>query len=192
MKRAGLTALTLLAWFAGVAALILREEPAASGNERADAAIVLGAALRPDGTPSPVFAGRLEHAVQLLRTGRVRRLVLTGGKGEGLLQSEAAAGRAWAIARAVPAAAILIEERSHTTRQNLVEARSLMTRARLRTAFIVSDPLHLPRSLRMARGLGLRAQAAPTPSSRYRSWRTRLPFLARESFFLTGYWLTGR
>jgi uncharacterized SAM-binding protein YcdF (DUF218 family) len=57
---------------------------------------------------------------------------------------------------------------------------------------LVSDPLHLPRALRMARDVGIDAQPSPTPTSRYRSWWARSSFLLRESFFLSGYWLTGR
>lgn len=190
MKRLAILGLAPLAWFAGVAGLIVLEEPRSAARQ-ADVAIVLGAALGAGGKPSPVFEGRLEHAAMLYRKGSVRRLLFTGGRGKGMQRSEAGAARDWAVLRGVPASAILIEERSRTTWQNLDEAREVMARARLRTALIVSDPLHLPRALRMARDLGIRAEPSPTASSRYRSVRTRIPFLGRESFFLTGYWLSG-
>jgi uncharacterized SAM-binding protein YcdF (DUF218 family) len=105
--------------------------------------------------------------------------------------AEAEVARKWALARRIPAAAIRIETRSRTTHQNLVEARAIMRAEGLRTALIVSDPLHLPRAMRMARDLGIDARPGPATTSRYRSGWTRLPFLLRESFFLTGYWLTG-
>ena len=41
----------------------------------------------------------------------------------------------------------------------------------------------------MARDLGLDAHPAPTPTSRYRSWRTRAGFLGREVFFYATYLL---
>lgn len=180
----------VLGWFAYVATLIIREEPLLAGGQ-ADVAIVLGAAVRGEGTPSPVFEGRLEHGLSLVQRGHVRKLLLTGGRGEGMLVSEAAAGRRWAEARGLGPGVILVEERSRTTRQNLVEARRVMQQNGLATALIVSDPLHLPRAMRMAKDLGIEARPSPTTSSRYRSGKTRLPFLARESFFLTAYWLTG-
>jgi vancomycin permeability regulator SanA len=46
---------------------------------KADAAIVLGNAVRADGRPGPILEGRLEHAVALYRAGRVRAIIFTGG-----------------------------------------------------------------------------------------------------------------
>src|SRR5215210_7062902 len=43
----------------------------------ADAIVVLGAAQY-DGRPSPLFAARLDHAVELYRSGVAPRLILTG------------------------------------------------------------------------------------------------------------------
>lgn len=121
----------------------------------------------------------------------MQRLLFTGGRGEGMKRSEAQAARQWALRRGVPPARILLEERSRTTRQNLLEAREVMRSAGVRSALVVSDPLHLPRAMRMAKDLGLAARPSASATSRYRSWRSRLPFLAREAFFLTTYWLTG-
>jgi uncharacterized SAM-binding protein YcdF (DUF218 family) len=87
---------------------------------------------------------------------------------------------------------MLSEDRSHTTRQNMAEAHAVMQANGLDTALVVSDPLHLPRALRLARAAGLDAWPSPTPFSRYRSFRTRAAFLLRESFYLTGFWITGR
>jgi uncharacterized SAM-binding protein YcdF (DUF218 family) len=191
LKRLAIAALlAVLGWFAGVAALIIHEEPQLRRGEKADVAIVLGAAVRGDGTPSPVFEGRLEHAVSLYGSD-VPRLIFTGGRGEGMRHSEADVARRWAMARGVPAAAIDVEARSRTTNRNLREAAALMRAKGLRSALVVSDPLHLPRAMRMARDLGLEARPSPTTTSRYRSGWTRMPFLLRESVFLTGYWLTG-
>lgn len=92
---------------------------------------------------------------------------------------------------AVPSSDILIEERSRTTKQNLSEAQLVMDSQGLRSAIIVSDPLHMKRALMMAEGLGLDAVSSPTPSSRYRSVRTKLGFLARELYFYHHYLVTG-
>lgn len=154
-------------------------------HAKADVAIVLGASVGLDGRPSPVFEARLRQGVQLLREGAVRRLILTGGKGEGSAISEGAAGRRYALGRGIEPHLLLIEDRSRTTRQNLVEAQRLMRTHELRSALIVSDPLHLPRAIRIARSLGIDARASPTPWTRYQSAATQWPFLLRESFFMT-------
>ena len=173
-----------LAWLALQFALIW-DGPAPSPDARADVALVLGAAVEVD-RPSPVFAARIDHAVELWREGRVRRIVFTGGTGEGDRLSEAAAARRYARVAGVPANAILMETQSRTTRQNLQFAAPLVSGD---TVLLVSDDLHLTRAMAMAERLGLRAMPAAAPASAYRSWRTRLPFALRELYFLHHFWL---
>lgn len=156
----------------------------------ADVAIVLGAAVW--GTePSPVFAARIDHAVALYRGGRVRRLVFTGGVGAGNRDAEAEVARRRAIAAGVPEDRIAVETRSTITYENLREARALLPADPAPRVLIVSDPLHMRRAVTMARDLGMNAHPAPTPASRYRSWRSKAPFLGREVFFYSLY-LFGR
>ena len=52
------------------------------------------------------------------------------------------------------------------------------------TAIIVSDPLHMKRAMLLAEDAGIKAYSSPTPSTRYVSLRTKIPFLARETFLL--------
>lgn len=171
----------VLAW--RIAAYGGRHDPAP-----ADVAIVLGAAIR--GTePSPVFAARIDHAVALYRRGRVARIVFTGGVGAGDTLAEAEAARRRAIRAGIPDERIAIETRSTITYENLVEARALLGSRPAARVLIVSDPLHMRRAVTMARDVGLDAHPAPTPLSRYRSWRSKAPFLAREVYFYSLYLL---
>ena len=184
-----LIAAVLLAWpilLSGRIVSTARETSA----EPAEVAIVLGAALVGD-RPSPVFEERIRHGIGLYRAGRVGRLLFTGGRASAAAPAEADVARDYALRSGVPAEAILIETASRTTRQNLVEAQRLMRSERLRSALIVSDPLHMKRALRMASDVGIHAGASPTPTSRYRSWRSKAPFLLRETWFYTVYLITG-
>ena len=96
-----------------------------------------------------------------------------------------------ALAAGVPEESILVETESGTTMHNLVEAQLLMRDAGLQTALVVSDPLHLRRAMEMADDLGLDARASGTPTTRYRTWGTKLPFIAREVYFMHHFWLFG-
>ncbi|HEV2765160.1 MAG TPA: YdcF family protein, partial [Pyrinomonadaceae bacterium] len=86
LARRGRVAKALLATCA--AALLLLAFVAAgiytygghTSDGRADAAVVLGAAVWTR-RPSPVFRERINHAVELYKRGRVRKLILTGGRG---------------------------------------------------------------------------------------------------------------
>ena len=157
---------------------------------KADVAIVLGAAVYMN-RPSPVFEERIRHGINLQREGVVRKLLFTGGYGHGAKWAEADVAKCFALKHGIPSRAILTETESRTTRQNLLEARGLMRSNGIKTAIIVSDPLHLKRALRMAKDLGIDASAAPTPTSRYRTWRTKSGFLFREVYFYNHYLLTG-
>lgn len=157
---------------------------------RSDCIIVLGAAVNGT-TPSPVFAERIRHGVDLYHSRLAPKLIFTGGVGEGEKHSESSVGRAIAIQRGVPSDDILIEEQSRTTLQNLAEARAVMRKNGLRSAIIVSDPLHIKRAMLMAEGLGMEAVSSPTPTTRYRSLQTKLGFLVREMYFFHHYLITG-
>ena len=190
MKAKLIWLVAILAGWLGAVAGWIAVDPPVTGKEHGDTAIVLGAAVI-GAVPSPVFAARIDHAVDLYRAGRVKRILLTGGRSPEDYLSEAAAGAAYAERRGVPLVAILIEDQSRTTFQNLENAAKVLGQSRRLPVLIVSDPLHMRRALAMAADAGLNPQAAPTPNSRYRSLGTRLPFLAREVWFMHVFWLAG-
>ncbi len=158
-------------------------------TRQADAAIVLGASVY-DNSPSPVFCERINHAVELYKDGYVKAIIMTGGVGEGNIRSEADIAREYAEQQGVPEDVIFKEESSSITAGNLENAKKVMSEQNFSTALIVSDPLHMKRAMLYADDLGMTAYSSPTPTSLYRSWKTKLPFLMREEFFYIGYRLT--
>ena len=153
---------------------------------RSDAVIVLGAAVH-NGEVSPVYRERLNHGIWLYENGYVDHLILTGGMGEGSYVSEAEIAKRYALFKGVPDEAIFIEEKSTITEENLKYAKQIMDENSFETAIIVSDPLHMKRAMLMAKDYGITAHSSPTPTTMYKSIKTRLPFLAREEFFYIGY-----
>jgi uncharacterized SAM-binding protein YcdF (DUF218 family) len=95
-------------------------------NEKADCAIVLGAAAWHN-KPSPVLKERLNHAIGLYKTDRVRALVLTGGYGKDAPFSESEVALNYCIKEGIPSESIRIETDSGTTQENLEEARKILT-----------------------------------------------------------------
>lgn len=153
---------------------------------QADAVIVLGAGASDDEV-SPVFRERLNHAIWLYQNGYVSTLILTGGVGDGNEKSDACVAKQYVIENGVLADDILIEEESTITQENLENAQKIMEQEALETAIIVSDPLHMKRAMLMAEDYGIEAYSSPTPTTKYISMRTKLPFLVREVFFYIGY-----
>src|SRR5688500_10028086 len=158
----------------------------ASQDMQADAAVVLGAAVWSQQV-SPVFRERINHAMELYRRGRVHKIIFTGGQGNRNEPTEAAAARAYAVSNGISPSDILIEQRSHTTYENLVYAKQLADTHGLKKVLIVSDPMHMKRAIAMAQDVGLDAYPSPTPTTRYTGFRSQGEELARETFYYLGY-----
>ena len=158
--------------------------------EKSECAIVLGAANYGD-RPSPVFEERIRHGIALYQTGLVAKIIFTGGCGTGDDRAESEVAAAYAARAGVPADDLYTERRSRTTQQNLAEAKLLMDAHGLRSAILVSDPLHLRRATWMAGDLGIAAVSSPTPTTRYRSLKTKLRFLRHELYYWHHYAFSG-
>ncbi len=163
----------------------------ASEVDRADLIVVLGAAQY-DGKPSPVFAGRLDHAALLFEQGRAARVVIVGGNRPGDHSTEAQAGREYLIAQGLPSAAVAAEPVGNTTYQSLRALAGWMRQRRLHSAFLVSDPWHNLRIERMAMDLGFEGHASATWTSAAKTEGTRLGGYVRETFAYLYYRVTGR
>ena len=130
----------------------------------ADAIVVLGAAQY-NGRPSAILRARVEHAIDLYDDGLAPWLVVTGGKADGDRTTEAAAARAVALERGVPAGAILVEDQGRTTLESLRRVGEMLAARGLTTALFVSDRTHMFRVLKIARDQGMTAWGSPTDSS---------------------------
>jgi len=163
-----LAALSLVGLMALVCVLIVleaqRDDLQNLAVGRAGAAIVLGAEQW-SGDPAPVLRARLDHALDLYRRGQVRLIVVTGGAGAGQALSEAATAKQYLIGRGLPAEALLTEEHSTSTWENLRNSAPLIQSNQIGAVVLISDPFHMLRSLKMARDLGITAYGSPTRTS---------------------------
>ncbi|MFN7958420.1 MAG: YdcF family protein [Holophagaceae bacterium] len=152
-----------------------------------DLILVLGRRLEGDAL-TEVFRARLAWAQALLERGLAPRLVIAGGLTGNATRSEAEAGRDWLVARGVPESAILLEDHSQHTLENLFNVRAHMRAEGWRHLVLVSDPLHLARARAPAPGLGRDARCSPAagapPARGSLGWWRRA---ALESFLLHWY-----
>lgn len=155
-------------------------------KQKADVIIVLGAAAY-GGEVSPVFKERLNHGIRLYEKGYAQKMILTGGVGEGNEYSDAYIAKQYVVGQGVPEEAVLLEEKSVITQENIENAKEIMDSCSYRTAIIVSDPLHMKRSMLIAGDCGISAYSSPTTTTRYQTMKSKLPFLLREEFFYIGY-----
>lgn len=155
-------------------------------KSKAEAALVLGAAAW-DNKPSPVFEERIKHGIWLYKNGYVDKLIFTGGKSENNHYSEASIAKEYAINNEVSSEDIFIEEESKITEENILYAKQIIEENNISTVIIVSDPLHMKRAMLIAKDYGLQVYSSPTPTTKYQSIQSKVPFLTREVFYYIGY-----
>ncbi|WP_424944220.1 YdcF family protein [Aliiroseovarius crassostreae] len=149
-------------------------------------ALVLGAALRADGRPTPALRRRARHAAQLYLSGDVDLIVMSGGVPRGGT-SEAEVMRDIALAEGVTGTDILVENQAGNTWENLLFSRPMLPEHA--QVVLVTDSYHAPRALMMARRQGLAMSAnGPSPADipirkrlkgRLREWAATALYLVR-------------
>lgn len=153
-------------------------------NTKADVALVLGAGSH-NGELSPVFKERVNHAINLFKTDSVKYILLTGGFGQGETISDSKAAKNYCINNGVRAEHVLIEEKSEYTYYNIVFAKQIMDSLNLKTALLVSDPYHMKRSIGMCKMHQISVLPSPTPSTMFKTKKSKRKFLFKEAFFYT-------
>lgn len=153
-------------------------------EDKSDVAIILGAGSS-NGLVSPVFRERINQGIYLLNSGKVEKLLITGGMGEDETISDSEAGKYYAISCGLKEEDILIETSSRYTIENLSQSKEIMDIEGYSTALIVSDPLHMKRSMALAKNQGLNCKPSPTKTSMYRSSTSKAKSLAYETFYYT-------
>lgn len=155
-------------------------------KQKCDVAIVLGAETNRNEV-SPVYRERINHGIWLYKNGYVDYIILTGGKGDGAEFSDACIAKNYARSKNIPEKVIFLEEHSTITEENLKNAKKIMKENKWDDCIIVSDPFHMKRAMVMAEDYDMNAFSSPTPTSMYRTWKTKVLFLLREDFFFIGY-----
>lgn len=154
---------------------------------RSDCLIVLGAKVHPDGRLSHTLQFRCAAAAEAYRNGIASAVIVCGGQGEDEPVKEAEAMRAELMRLGVPEDAVLMEDASRNTRQNLLGAKALMEARRWKTCAVVTSDYHVQRALWIARDLGM--DACGIPSKTARTWKRFCKTRFTESVSWIKYWI---
>ena len=150
-------------------------EPEAAPQK--DVILVLGASVRPDGTPSDMLADRLATALDLYRSGRAGKILVSGDHGQ-RDYDEVRVMAEVLEAGGVPARDLFLDHAGFRTLDSAVRARRVFG---VESALVVSNPFHVPRAVFLARQAGIDATGVnATPRVRY-SRDTRWRHEAREA-----------
>lgn len=116
-------------------------------------AIVFGAGLLRDGTPSPVLRDRVSTAAQLYFAGKVQKILMSGDN-RFTDYNEPASMQAYAIDLGVPPEAIILDYAGRRTYDTCYRAKHIFG---LEEAILVTQKYHLTRALFTCNGIGLKA-----------------------------------
>jgi SanA protein len=122
-----------------------RQEP------HAQVALVLGAGLDRDGSPSSMLEDRLRAGAALYREGRVDRVLASGDHGR-KDYDEVNAMRRELVRLGVPDRDVFTDHAGFDTLDSVVRARKVFN---ISSAIVVTQGFHLPRALWLARHAGL-------------------------------------
>lgn len=127
-------------------------------------AIVFGAGLLRDGSPTPVLRDRVETAAELYFAGKVQKLLMSGDN-RFVEYNEPAAMRAYALELGVPDDAIVLDYAGRRTYDTCYRAKEIFG---VDQALLVTQRFHLPRALVICNGLGIEGQGVSADRRAYR------------------------
>ncbi len=149
--------------------------------EKADYAIVLGAAVQDNGSASRIMRNRLAAAQEFMEKNPDAVVILSGGQGPDEPETEAKCMYDTLVSMGADPNRLVMEGQSHTTRENLrnswamIEARGGSRHA---VALITSE-FHQRRAAFIADGLNIKTCAVPAHTDR---WFYRVNYTLREVF----------
>jgi SanA protein len=147
-------------------------------------AIVFGAGLRYDGTPTAILRDRVETAVDLYFSGKVEKILMSGDNRFDYY-NEPESMRQYALSLGVPPQAIALDYAGRRTYDTCYRAKAIFG---VESALLVSQGFHLPRALFLCNSLGLEAAGVEANQQHYRD-RVLLIWNIREQFATVGAFL---
>jgi len=122
-----------------------------------ETALVLGASVTSTGILSPVLRERADRAAELYREGKVGKILVTGDNAT-VSHNEVNPVGNYLIAAGIPKSDIFLDHAGFDTYSSMYRAREVFN---VHSMAIVTQAFHLPRSVYVARRLGIEAYGVP-------------------------------
>jgi SanA protein len=145
-------------------------------------AIVFGAGLRYDGTPTAVLKDRVETAVQLYQLGKVTKLLMSGDNSFANY-NEPESMRQYALTLGIPDKDIVLDYAGRRTYDTCYRARAIF---QVDSAILVTQNFHLPRALFLCNWFGVKSIGVEANNIYFRKisrfiWHTRELFATTQA-----------
>lgn len=160
-----------------------------SGNQKANSAVILGAAVWGGNRPSPVLKERINKGYEIYKKNLVTKLVLTGGGSPNEL-TEGEVSKNVLLKYGVAPENLILENQSGSTVEQIKFVRdSLYSKQNWQKIILVSDNFHLYRATEICRFNDINSDCIA--SDKELSPAGTITFCIKESFALIFFWMSG-
>lgn len=148
-------------------------------------AIVFGAGLWEDGTPTPMLADRVQAAVDLYQMSRIDKILMTGDNSS-KDYNEVKAMQEYAVEQGIPVEDITLDYAGFSTYESCYRAKEIFGVTR---AVLVTQKYHLPRAVYTCSKMGVEAVGLGTPDwEKFENDSMRYYFLREVLAVLKALW----
>lgn len=126
-------------------------------------ALVLGAGLKEDGTPSDILEDRVLSAVHLYQAGKVQKVIFSGDNST-FNHNEPSAMKKLAVKMGVPDKDIQVDDAGLRTYDSCWRVKNIFSQAEV---IIVTQSFHITRSMFICQGLGVKVTGFVSDSGTY-------------------------
>lgn len=144
-------------------------------------ALVLGAGLKPDGSVTPMLYDRVNAAVALYKSGKVKKLIMSGDNRFNN-HNEPEAMMALAIKLGVKASDIQPDYAGRRTYDSCYRAKNIFSQGKL---IIVTQSFHITRSMFLCENMGIEVTGFIADKEYYTAWDWNW-YKVRDVFSLCG------
>lgn len=150
-----------------------------------DCILVLGAAVKPDKTPSNMLYDRIMTGVNLYEAGASAKIIMSGDHGS-FDYNEVGTMKTYAIDAGVPSEDIFMDHAGFSTYESVYRAKEIFGAHKI---IIVSQRYHLYRAIYLAQALGIEAYGVPADVRSYSGQLKReiREILARNKDFIISF-----
>lgn len=149
--------------------------------EKADYAIVLGAAVQDNGTASRIMRNRLAAAMEFMEKNPQAKVILSGGQGGDEPETEAKCMYDTLVSMGADPKRLILEDQSHTTRENLMNSMEIIRKngGTEHGIALITSEFHQRRAAYIADSLDIETCAVSAHTDR---WFYRVNYTLREVF----------
>ena len=161
----------------------------ASGNKKADAGVVLGAAVWGGNRPSPILRERINKAFEVYEKKYAPRIVLTGGGAPNEL-SEGEVSKNELLKYGIDKNNLIVEDKSNSTFEQILFVRDkLYLKNKWNKIILISDNYHLFRSSEICRFNNINVDCFSTDTPH--TPEGAVNFCFKETIAVVFYWIFG-